>query len=298
MSDDGANAVTVIAFVGSVFSPYYAWTGRKDPENHCALNVCLYGRGAGALGGSWSMTERGREQVSRSADRFRIGPSVVAWDGTALTVTVRETRVPQMTPLTGVIRVIPEALTAVEAVLDSAGAHVWRPFAPRARIEVAFSRPALTWSGEGYLDGNFGTRALEADFSYWTWSRAPHRDGAVTFYDAERRDGSVLDLGIRFGADGGAERVESPPKAALPRTLWRVRRETRADAGSAPRVARRMEDAPFYARATLDSTLWGERTAAVHEALDLDRFAAGWVKGLLPFRMPRPPCWPPGWLRR
>ena len=281
--------MTVIAFVGSVFSPYYAWDGRRRPENHCALNVCLYGRGAGAMGGAWSMTERRESEVARSADRFRIGPSVVAWDGTALTVTVRETRVPQLTPLTGVIRVIPEAMTDVEAALAPTGGHVWRPFAPRARIEVSFSRPALSWSGEGYLDGNFGARGLEADFSYWTWSRAPHARGAVTFYDAERRDGSVLDLGLRFGADGSAERVESPPKAALPGTLWRVRRETRADAGTAPKVAKRLEDAPFYARAALDSVIWGERTAAVHEALDLDRFASRWVRTLLPWRMPRPP---------
>ena len=31
MSDDGQHGLTIIAFLGSVFSPYYAWSGRGDP---------------------------------------------------------------------------------------------------------------------------------------------------------------------------------------------------------------------------------------------------------------------------
>jgi carotenoid 1,2-hydratase len=49
ISDDGANGLTIIAFIGSVFSPYYKWARRKreaDPMEHCALNVSLYGRHA------------------------------------------------------------------------------------------------------------------------------------------------------------------------------------------------------------------------------------------------------------
>jgi carotenoid 1,2-hydratase len=46
----------VIAFVGSVFSPYYHWAGRRDPEDHVCINVALYRPG----GNRWSMTERGR----------------------------------------------------------------------------------------------------------------------------------------------------------------------------------------------------------------------------------------------
>lgn len=285
----------MIAFVGSVFSPWYYWAGRRRPEDHCAVNVCLYGKGAGLLGGSWAMTERGEAAVERDATHFRVGPSALHWDGSALEVEVIETAVPTLTPLRGRIRVIPEAVTGVEAALDPEGRHIWRPFAPRARIEVRFDKPALNWSGEGYLDGNFGARGLEEDFVHWTWSRAPHRNGAVTFYDADRRDGGSLELALRFGPDGAVEQVAPPPRAPLPRTLWRVARGTRADAGQSPRVVQKMEDAPFYARATLETVLWGERTQGVHEALDLDRFAAPWVKALLPWRMPRPPYWPPGW---
>ena len=45
MSDDGQHGITLIAFVGSVFSPYYAWArgrGRANPDDHCALNVAIY----------------------------------------------------------------------------------------------------------------------------------------------------------------------------------------------------------------------------------------------------------------
>jgi carotenoid 1,2-hydratase len=68
LSDDGRHGLTIIGFVGSVFSPYYALARRKggaDPENFCALNVALYGEG----GHRWSMTERGRRFISRDARR-------------------------------------------------------------------------------------------------------------------------------------------------------------------------------------------------------------------------------------
>jgi carotenoid 1,2-hydratase len=57
MSDDGRHGLTIIALIGSVFSPYYAWARRRgptDPEHFCALNVALYGVDKG-----WAMTERG-----------------------------------------------------------------------------------------------------------------------------------------------------------------------------------------------------------------------------------------------
>ena len=50
-----------------------------------------------------------------------------------------------------------------------------------------------------------------------------------------------------------------------------------------------LEDSPFYARSVVSASLLGERADAVHESLSLDRFRAGWVRLLLPFRMPRRP---------
>src|SRR3954447_922122 len=41
LSDDGRHGLTVIAFVGSVFSPYYALARRRgagDPHDHCAAD--------------------------------------------------------------------------------------------------------------------------------------------------------------------------------------------------------------------------------------------------------------------
>ena len=43
MSDGGTHAVSVIGFIESVFSPWYAWSGRRDPANHCCINVVTYG---------------------------------------------------------------------------------------------------------------------------------------------------------------------------------------------------------------------------------------------------------------
>ena len=84
MSDDGEHGLTVIAFLGSVFSPYYAWArgrGVAKPEDHVALNVALYGPRA-----RWAMTERGAGSLVRDADHLVIGPSGLAWDGTTLTI--------------------------------------------------------------------------------------------------------------------------------------------------------------------------------------------------------------------
>jgi carotenoid 1,2-hydratase len=78
-----------------------------------------------------------------------------------------------------------------------------------------------------------------------------------------------------------------PPRVRLPTTLWRVARETRADAGHMPILRETLEDAPFYARSVLETRLCAEGATAVHESLSLDRFRAPWVQAMLPFRMPR-----------
>lgn len=94
LSDDGQYGLTVIAFVGSVFSPYYYWARQRDPntnpENHCAINVAIYGRGVRR----WSMTERGRRHVSRDAHHFQVGPSQLRWTGQYLELDLNEWSVP------------------------------------------------------------------------------------------------------------------------------------------------------------------------------------------------------------
>lgn len=273
-----------------MFSPYYAWArGRSvtEPENHVALNVALYGPRA-----RWAMTERGAGALARQPDRFVVGPSTLTWDGTALTIAINEIAVPLPQRLRGTVRVLPAALTSHAETLDAAGRHRWRPIAPVSRVEVAMDRPALTWAGHGYWDANAGDEPLEDGFASWTWSRAPVGAGAAVLYDALRRDGTAASLALRFGADGRVASAEAPPEAPLPGTLWRIPRRTRADAGATPRVLATLEDAPFYARSTLATRLYGTDATAVHESLSLERFRTRWVKLLLPFRMPRRGGWP------
>lgn len=287
LSDCGTRAVSVIGFIGSVFSPWYRWSGRKNPQNHVCINVATYGPG-----GRFTMTDRGQSALRQTASRLEVGPSRMRWDNNQLVIDICEmSSHPMISKIQGQIRVIPSAITNVELPLTDDGAHIWRPFAPRSRIEVDIDRPGWKWSGEGYFDANFGTRALEEDFSYWTWGRFPTGDGATCFYDATRLDGSELAAGFSFDAHGQAHSIPLPPKVPLRRSLWAVKRETRGDAGTKARQVQNMLDAPFYSRSAVQTTLNGEVTTGVHEALDLTRFRSPLLKPMLAVRVPRRRDW-------
>jgi len=276
----------VIAFIGSVFSPYYAWARRRgstDPLNHCALNVALYGAG----GKRWSMIERGRSAVRQEARCLTIGPSAVSWDGDALTFSIDEVTVPWPSRIRGKLRVHPTALPEQGFALDEQRHHHWLPIAPVARIEVELEHPAMRWSGTGYLDSNRGSAPLEQAFSSWTWSRASVRGGTGIIYDVERRDGPPLSLALFCDEAGRVRHFQAPLPVPLPRTGWRIDRSTRVDAGHRANLLETLEDTPFYARSTLATHLMGKPVTAIHESLSLKRFSAPWVRMLLPFRMPR-----------
>ena len=287
LSDDGRHGLTLIAFLGNVFSPYYAWArrrGRGDPLHHCAVNAVLYGPGRRKR---WALTERGRGSAVQERATLAIGSSALAWDGDALTVQLDEVTVPIPTRLRGEVRLHPAALADRTVLLDAEGRHRWSPIAPCARVEVALDSPALRWSGAGYFDTNAGSGPLEDAFTAWHWSRASGdgRRGATVLYDVERRDGGKLAVALAMDAAGRVRDLEPPPRVSLPRTRWGVDRATRADAAAT--VERTLEDTPFYARSVLDSRLGGERVGMVHESLSLDRVRAPWVQAMLPFRMPR-----------
>ncbi|WP_218668958.1 carotenoid 1,2-hydratase [Variovorax sp. KK3] len=274
-----------------MFSPYYAWArlrhgGTADPLDHCAINVALYGESRGE--GRWAMTERRRTSVHRDATALHVGASCMRWDGDALVIDIDELTAPVPSRLRGRVRVHPQALAQRSFDLDAAGRHRWRPIAPCARVEIAFERPSLRWQGTGYVDSNTGERPLEADFTRWSWSRSAlgHRRCAV-LYDPVRRDGTNALLALDFDAQGDAAAFDAPPPAPLPRTGWRLDRATRCDAGAAPALRRTLEDAPFYARSLIETTLLGERAVAVHESLSLARLDTPWCRAMLPFRMPR-----------
>lgn len=237
------------------------------------------------------MTERGVSALRQSADTFQVGPSSMHWTGSCLEIEVDEISNPVISRLRGKVRLHPTALTGVEAPLYGDGGHIWRPFAPTARIEVDLGRDLWRWSGHGYFDANFGTRALEDDFSYWTWARLPRRGGTLAVYDAERRDGTELGLAVQFASDGRAEEVAVPKPAPMRRSLWAVKRRCQADPGTRARQIKPMLDAPFYSRSMVRTDLFGETLEGVHEALDLNRFASPLLKPMLAVRVPRLSTW-------
>ena len=206
------------------------------------------------------MTERGRADVARSERMLRIGPSSLNWQGGTLKIDVDEIGAPLPKRNSGTIRVTPCGLAGRSFALDAAGNHIWQPIAPRTQIDVALDHPDLHWRGTGYLDSNFGAEPLEDGFSRWSWSRAHLAEDSVVLYDAKRRDGTDAAMALRFSPDGRMQAVPPPPRADLPRTGWRVARETRNDPGHTVRLCKTLEDTPFYARRPdRDPALWRAR---------------------------------------
>ncbi len=284
ISDDGRHGLTMIAFIGSVFSPYYAWArarGHADPLAHCAINVALYGPG-----GRWCMTERGRTAVERTSSTLRIGPSALSWSDEHLNIDVHEWSVPLPRPVRGRIRVQPERVNDQSLKLDRAGHHRWTPIWPLARVEIDFQNPQLSWNGGGYFDHNSGIEPLEAEFDNWSWSRATTRSGPVVLYDTQHQSGERGSHAILFEQNGQWAPLPSPPRVELPPCRWGIKRPTRSEDGTA-RVLATWEDTPFYTRSLVETCLLGERVKAVHEGLSLRRFSSRVVQLMLPFRMPR-----------
>lgn len=248
------------------------------------MNVALYG----PRGRRWAMTERGSGALWRDRTTLKIGPSQLHWDGDGLTIEVDEWNALLPRRVRGKIRVRPQVLGQRRFRLDPQGRHVWEPVAPRARVEVAFSDPDISWSGQGYFDANHGSESLEDGFADWQWSRA-HLQGGDTavIYEGKLRSGADFGMALRIGNDGNAEVCEMPAAVALPRTGWAINRLTRADTPEAARIRATWEDTPFYSRTALASRMFGEDVHAVHESLSLDRFRSPVVQWMLPWRMPR-----------
>jgi len=286
MSDDGQFGLSIIAFVGSVFSPYYAKEIKKgnqpDPMNHCALNVALYT----PKGKIWAMTERPKGSVFRDAASFVIGPSCVHWDGHAMHIDIDEWSVPIPFKISGRVSLYPDQLFDFSTPLDLAGRHHWGPIAPSSRVEVNLKHPHQKWSGHAYLDSNEGVEPIANSFTEWDWSRAHMKDGSCTVvYDCQFKDAQDRLLALQFNPDGSIKPFQAPDRQMMPKTAWAIPRRLRSERAIGP--IRQLEDTPFYQRAVVQSQLLGESLSSFHETLNASRFASNWVQSLLPWRMPR-----------
>lgn len=268
-----------------MFSPYYAWSRairkQADPQNFVSLNVALYRPGRK----SWCMTERGRGQLARDATHFQVGRSALRWSGDRLEIDIDEVAVPFPHRVRGRVTLHPHALTEAPFALDAGFRHAWWPLAPRAEVHVDLDEPGWTWRGHGYFDRNWGMEPLEQAFADWTWSRTPFGRETLLLYDARPRSGADRTLALRMDASGQVWPIDMPPRVPLQPTAWRLPRSTRSE--GAARVIRSLEDGPFYARASVETTWAGIRGIGMHEALSLNRFSNRLVQAMLPFRMPR-----------
>jgi carotenoid 1,2-hydratase len=276
--------------VGSVFSPYYAsafarYGAAVDAENHCAINVALYG----AAGKRWAMTERGRGSLHRDRERLSIGPSLLKWTGQHLEIKLDEVCVPIPRRVRGTVRLYPDALSDFSTSLDDAGRHRWGPIAPCARIEVDMLHPAISWRGSAYFDCNEGDEPVSRPFKAWDWWRARLANGSTAvIYDVRQTNGSQRLIAERFAPDGSSEPFEpASARQQVGSTLWSIKRGIRADAGAQTQVIETLEDTPFYARSLLKTQLFGQSVTAVHETLQPQRLASLPVRAMLPWRMPR-----------
>lgn len=236
------------------------------------------------------MTERGITAIARSPQNITIGPSSLAYDNAdVLIVTVDEWTVPVPRRLSGKIRIDLGAMFDECHSLDDHGRHHWRPIAPCAHATVQFDRPGLAWQGKAYVDMNTGSEPLETGFRGWTWSRETASGSTRILYDLEQRDGAQRGIAVEYRPDGSMQHFAPDPPQRLSRTGWLVPRATRAAPDRQARVLRTLEDTPFYSRSVLGLQREGVLANAVHESVDLDRFASRWVQMLLPFKMPRRP---------
>jgi len=285
LSDDGQYGLTMIAFIGSVFSPYYAFSGRHQPTNHCALNVALYGK----RDGRWAMTERGAGDIERAPDHFRIGPSQLEWDSETLTAHVDEHTAPIPRRLRGTISVKTPALGEGVFLIDPNGRHRWRPLSPHARVSVDFTDPDLQWSGHGYFDSNDGDEPLEDAFRYWDWSRTILGNGKTAIlYNTDLHGGAARYAALIIDAEGDIETFEAPDEHILRPTPWfRIKRRTRSESPGNTRVIKTFEDTPFYSRSLIENTIFGESRRTIHESLSGNALKRLSTKIMLPFRMPR-----------
>jgi carotenoid 1,2-hydratase len=329
---EGRYGLTLIVFAGSVFSPHYAQRlhlGHGDSGlDHPAVHFALYEREPGKPSLSrqrlWVMNEYPKAALVSDESTIGVANTMLRYREEGLDVVIDEdstrffgkpgervrARLRIDTPLHIGTSVKPFALGE-----NAAGeAHYWQPIAPAATCEVELSCGdlRLRFSGHAYCDRNCGSGRLEDTFRRWSWAHGvteARSPAALVLYQAERWDGSVLALAVRYPAqpspatDGGAaiwrDDASGWGASAGGRTdyLW-LRVPPRFVLGDyqAERIRKgRLEDAPFYARysarlsAPSDGAVSAQAAAqqtylGVGEYLDLERFRSRAVQRLLTYK--------------
>jgi carotenoid 1,2-hydratase len=276
----------IIAFIGSVFSPDYFTaqrSGAADPYEHCAVNVALYGAGTGG----WAFTHYGRRAVSFEPCELVLAGNHFVWTPQNFTCRIREQGAPWPASLRGVVTLQTAAHSPMRIPLTPDGRHVWQALIPCGRVAVEFDRPSLRWEGNGYLDSNYGSVPIHQGFRRWSWLRAHGRDSTRIVYDVVPRDTPASSYALKYAAGRWQELAGPVRNAAAQASGWHVARAIAADPGTQPQVIKTLENAPFYVRSLVRTTLEDEPLTAMHESLSLERFQSVWVRSLLPFRIRR-----------
>ena len=283
VSDDGENALVIIIFVGSVFSPYYAWKNWNDPSDHCAINVALYGRPQ-----RWSMTERRRRDTTRTPTTYETGNSHVRLVDGGLEVEFDEIGAPFPQRVRGKVRVDMPYLNTEPFQLDHQARHFWSPACTHARVAVDFEKPGLSWQGHGYVDSNYGLEPVTKGFDYWDWSRTPLDNGHTLIrYVTDPVGSAQRDLHCLIDEKGVISKGEQTHSIELPKTpIFKISRRAGAMESGRPSVVKTLEDTPFYSRSIIEYPA-GTAGYGTHETLSCKRLRSPIVKAMLPFRMPR-----------
>lgn len=311
LSDDGQRALSVIFFVGSVFSPDYAARLRRGEvaraEEHVAVNVALYDRDKRL---AWVMSEYGPSALIAGDDD---GPHIATsrverLANGGLRLTLRERTAPFLvaltgvgTPIAGTIQLEPHAPPLDPIELASGGGreqHWWQARMPRARARVRFTRPDWSFDGVGYHDVNHGDGRLERAFSSWSWARFHDAARTTILYALHERDRPARALVVDARDNRPAivqpalllpegERRRAPWGLPLPR--WFALDSEGATLRCS--VGRLYEASPFYARYQAALAVRGgaepREARGVGEYLDLDRFDSRGIQFLLRFKTRR-----------
>ncbi len=289
ISENADFGITLIAFVGSVFSPYYFRARKKNaatnPDNYCALNIAFHENQKKY----WCMTERSAKHVYRSSEIFEMANSSITWNGSYLEFKIQEYTVPLPSKVSGVVRVHPHYINTNNYFLEDSQKHAWCPIAPCSHVEVEMQRPNFQWHATGYFDSNWGAEPLENGFRSWNWSCTKmNEEERVIQYHTVNRNNTNTDLGFHFASDGKITAREQQIAKILPETkIWRVPRKAYVEDDRNVNVLKTLEDTPFYSRSVLNSETQDKSILTIHESLELDRFKKPLTQFMLPFRMPR-----------